>query len=79
MGIDVVGQVASLSDVKSISQTDNNAAKAISLDHLGVIAARIRASVLKHRSGVKAEEEDHPLSPMDEVRHDRSLCCLFLN
>ncbi|EIN12396.1 hypothetical protein PUNSTDRAFT_118258 [Punctularia strigosozonata HHB-11173 SS5] len=65
--------VTSLSDVKSISQTENNAAKAISLDHLGVIASRIRASVLKHRSGVKTEEEDHhPLSPMDEIASSRN-------
>lgn len=42
-----LGQVSSLDDVKSSSQTDNNAAKTMALDHLGVIAARIRSSMLK--------------------------------
>ncbi|KJA21913.1 hypothetical protein HYPSUDRAFT_202609 [Hypholoma sublateritium FD-334 SS-4] len=34
--------VPSLDDIKMNSQTDSNAAKTMSLDHLGVIAARIR-------------------------------------
>lgn len=57
-------QVASLDDVKTSVQTDSNAAKAIALDHLGVIAARLRSSTIKvrHRSG------KNPLVPLDEVQ-----------
>ncbi|TFK69516.1 protein rad9 [Pluteus cervinus] len=39
--------VASLDDVKSASQSDNNAAKTMALDHLGVIAAHLRNTNLK--------------------------------
>jgi cohesin loading factor subunit SCC2 len=61
-------QVSSLNDVKSINQSDNNAAKAISLDHLGVIAARIRSSVLNHRPGPDTANGHGCLSSMDEVK-----------
>ncbi|KAF8073449.1 hypothetical protein FPV67DRAFT_1559883 [Lyophyllum atratum] len=59
--------VSSLDDVKT-SQTDNNAAKTIALDHLGVIAARIRSSMLKVQSdrgesGAKLKT----LNPFDEI------------
>lgn len=47
LGIICKFMVSSLDDVKSSSQTDNNAAKTMALDHLGVIAARIRSSMLK--------------------------------
>jgi cohesin loading factor subunit SCC2 len=47
----ILTQVSSLDDVKTTNQTDNNATKNIALDHLGVIAARIRSSVLKTSSG----------------------------
>ncbi|KAL5482593.1 SCC2 [Sanghuangporus weigelae] len=38
--------ISSLDDVKS-SNNDNNASKALALDHLGIIAARLRANALK--------------------------------
>jgi cohesin loading factor subunit SCC2 len=50
-----------LDDVKT-TQTDNNAAKTMALDHLGVIAARIRSSMLKFQPGT-----GKPLKPMEEV------------
>ncbi|KAF8552743.1 hypothetical protein OG21DRAFT_1477602 [Imleria badia] len=42
---------------------DTNAAKAIALDHLGVIAARLRSSTLK----VRQRSGKHPLIPLDEI------------
>ena len=61
-----LGQVSSLDDVKSSSQTDNNAAKTIALDHLGVIAARIRSSMRKAKQG--ADNDGFVgLKPLDEV------------
>ncbi|KAK0188221.1 hypothetical protein F5146DRAFT_1062556 [Armillaria mellea] len=56
--------VAALDDVKT-SQADNNAAKTMALDHLGVIAARIRSSVLKVRDG--AGHKPKCLKPFDEI------------
>jgi len=52
--------------VKSSSQTDNNAAKTIALDHLGVIAARIRSSMLKVKQGADGDGFVG-LKPLDEV------------
>ncbi len=60
-----LGQVSSLDDVKSSSQTDNNAAKTMALDHLGVIAAQIRSSMLK---AMGADGNGSlGLKPLDEV------------
>lgn len=56
-------QVASLDDVKTSVHIDTNAAKAIALDHLGVIAARLRLSTVKARQ----RSDKHPLVPLDEV------------
>ena len=58
--------VASLDDIKTNSQTDSNAAKTMALDHLGVIAARIRTSILK----VQKQGQELPtkgLKPLEEV------------
>ncbi|KAI6027546.1 hypothetical protein BKA83DRAFT_4230505 [Pisolithus microcarpus] len=55
--------VASLDDVKTSQQTDTNAAKTIALDHLGVIAARLRTSALR----VRQRGGKHPVLPLDEV------------
>ncbi|KAG1749340.1 hypothetical protein EDB19DRAFT_1682083 [Suillus lakei] len=56
--------VSSLDDVKTSTQTDTNAAKSIALDHLGVIAARIRSSSQK----VKVHDHDkRGLHSLDEV------------
>ncbi|KII90510.1 hypothetical protein PLICRDRAFT_697054 [Plicaturopsis crispa FD-325 SS-3] len=66
LGIACKFMVSSLDDVKTTNQTDNNAAKTIALDHLGVIAARIRSSTLK----VKKESPDDKglsLTPLDEM------------
>ncbi|KAH7885125.1 sister chromatid cohesion C-terminus-domain-containing protein [Phlebopus sp. FC_14] len=56
--------VASLDDVKTSVQTDTNGIKAIALDHLGVIAARIRTSSLKVR---ERSEKQHAIVPLDEI------------
>lgn len=62
------GQVSSLDDVKLSSQTDNNAARTIALDHLGIIAARIRSSVLKVQRDETSSQKFRALKPMDEVK-----------
>ncbi|KAG6849921.1 hypothetical protein H0H93_003632 [Arthromyces matolae] len=64
--------VSSLDDVKT-TQTDN-AAKTIALDHLGIIAARIRSSMLK----VQKRETGSPikykgLKPLDDIMSSASL------
>lgn len=52
--------------MKSSNQTDNNAAKTMALDHLGVIAARIRSSMLRAKQG--ADDDGFVgLKPLDEV------------
>ncbi|KAF9806781.1 hypothetical protein IEO21_08541 [Rhodonia placenta] len=52
--------VSSLDDVKTTNQNDNNAIKTIALDHLGVIAAHLRSTLLKFR-------DEKALKPLDEV------------
>jgi hypothetical protein len=52
--------------VKSSNQTDNNAAKTMALDHLGVIAARIRSSMLRAKQGAD-DDGFTSLKPLDEV------------
>lgn len=60
--------VASLDDIKSNSQADSNAAKTMALDHLGVIAARIRTSVLKvQKANGENDSKFRDLKPLDEV------------
>ena len=61
-------QVSSLDDVKTNSQTDSNAAKTIALDHLGVIAARIRTSILKVQQETRETASRKALKPLDEVK-----------
>ena len=60
-------QVSFLDDVKTNSQTDSNAAKTIALDHLGVIAARIRTSILKVQQEIRETASRKALKPLDEV------------
>jgi cohesin loading factor subunit SCC2 len=55
-----------LDDVKTTNQSDNNAAKNIALDHLGVIAARIRSTTLNMQQNVESPQAKH-LKPLDEV------------
>ncbi|KAF9005451.1 hypothetical protein BDQ17DRAFT_1353128 [Cyathus striatus] len=60
--------VSSLDDVKSSSQTDSNAARTIALDHLGVIAARIRSSTLKvQQNSAESGPKYKGLKPLDEI------------
>ena len=56
-------KVSSLDDVRT-SQVDSNAAKSIALDHLGVIAARIRSSILNVQSDA---DKYQAVKPLDEV------------
>ncbi|KAJ7366455.1 hypothetical protein DFH08DRAFT_1003444, partial [Mycena albidolilacea] len=58
--------LTSLDDVKT-TQTDSNAAKTMALDHLGVIAARIRSSMLKFQPKDDSAPKSKPLMPMDEL------------
>ena len=54
--------------MKTTHQADNNAAKTIALDHLGVIAARIRSSTSKVEKDVTANGHGPmDLRAMDEV------------
>ena len=46
---------------------DSNAAKTIALDHLGVIAARIRTSILKVQQETCETASRKALKPLDEV------------
>ncbi|KAF7296629.1 Sister chromatid cohesion protein [Mycena chlorophos] len=56
-------QLTSLDDVRT-AQTNNNAVKTMALDHLGVIAAQIRKSVLKCRGDGSKKKV---LKPLDEL------------
>ncbi|KAJ7246366.1 hypothetical protein C8J57DRAFT_1675032 [Mycena rebaudengoi] len=59
--------LSSLDDVKT-THVDNNAAKTMALDHLGVIAARIRTSMLKFKpSDDGSAPKSKPLKPLDEI------------
>jgi cohesin loading factor subunit SCC2 len=60
-------QVSSLDDVKTSNKEENNAAKTIALEHLGVIAARTRSSYLKFRSANINNGRSSALKPLDEV------------
>ncbi|KAF7422876.1 Sister chromatid cohesion protein 2 [Pleurotus ostreatus] len=65
--------VGSLDDVNSATQTDTNAAKTIALDHLGVIAARIRSSALKVQNvSDNPDSKVKALKPLDEIVADLS-------
>jgi cohesin loading factor subunit SCC2 len=80
--------VKSLDDVKSSnSHVDSNAAKTMALDHVGVIAARIRSNILKVQKAIEEGSSSYSgLKSLDEVRmlvsashcntHDRALDCV---
>ncbi|EEB87985.1 hypothetical protein MPER_14439 [Moniliophthora perniciosa FA553] len=57
---------------------DNNALRAIALDHLGVIAAKIRGSALKFGSG-SDEGQGRGLKGLDEVRYMCFVPCPEIN
>jgi cohesin loading factor subunit SCC2 len=46
---------------------ENNAAKQTALEHLGVIAAKIRTTVLKSQREAKADTAKKPLHPLEDV------------
>ena len=60
--------MSSLDDVKTSNQAENNAAKTIALDHLGVIAARIRSSTLKFKRREGDNAQPMSLKPLDDGR-----------
>ena len=62
--IQLLLQISALDDVKTTNQNDNNAAKILGLDHLGVIAARLRSSALKFSPNSRT---DLSQSSIDEV------------
>lgn len=72
-----VFKVSSLSD-KTNNSTDNNAAKTVALDHLGVIAARLTTSSLKFRNVTNHEN----IKSLEEVTFRFPLlsinCCNLL-
>jgi cohesin loading factor subunit SCC2 len=69
--------VNALDEKHAHSQVDSNAAKTIALDHLGVIAAKIRTSVPKFQGKVKEEDEKkvRVLESMDEVSLYFTMMC----
>lgn len=62
-------KVTSLDDVKTSQQADTNAAKTMALDHLGVIAARLRSSAIR----VRQRGGKDPIVALDEVLASRGL------
>ena len=59
--------MSSLDDVKSNSQAENNAAKQTALEHLGVIAAKIRTTILKFQRETTEDTTRKPLYPLEDV------------
>ncbi|KZT11764.1 uncharacterized protein LAESUDRAFT_733751 [Laetiporus sulphureus 93-53] len=59
--------VSSLDDVKTTNQNDGNAMKMMALDHLGVIAARLRSTMLKFQDN-SDEIATNRLRPLDEAQ-----------
>ena len=61
-------EVGSLDDVKT-NQSDTGAARSMALDHLGVIASRLRSTSLKFSSGSSTKGDDgaRALKPVEEV------------
>jgi len=63
----ILPEVGSLDDVKT-NQSDTGAARSMALDHLGVIASRLRSTSLKFGSGSSTEGNGtRALKPMEEV------------
>jgi cohesin loading factor subunit SCC2 len=55
--------------VKTVSQNDNNAQKSMALDHLGIIAGRLRQCVQKYgRTAEKSNAIGLNLKTVEEVR-----------
>jgi hypothetical protein len=60
-------QISSLDDVKSVTNTDTNALRSIALDHLGVIGAKLKSSILRYKKTGDTESSGVGLKPLDEV------------
>lgn len=69
--------MSSLDDVKTNPQTDSNAARQMALDHLGVIAAKIRSSILKFHLETGNRTAKNPLKPLDEVSKFMASTCFW--
>ncbi|EKM54090.1 uncharacterized protein PHACADRAFT_162472 [Phanerochaete carnosa HHB-10118-sp] len=67
LGVASKFMISSLDDVKTTNQNDNNAAKTIALDHLGVIAARLRTCAVQKK---RAEESGPGLKCIEEMLLD---------
>ncbi|KAK7469438.1 Sister chromatid cohesion protein 2 [Stygiomarasmius scandens] len=66
-----------LDDVKtSHKEADNNAAKTIALDHLGIIAARIRSTSLKVQQEHEESRGKKLLKPMEEIVKNNDVASL---
>ncbi|KIP08264.1 hypothetical protein PHLGIDRAFT_127100 [Phlebiopsis gigantea 11061_1 CR5-6] len=63
LGVASKFMISSLDDVQTSNQNENNAAKTMALDHLGVIAARLRSCIIRKKThdstrlGLKPIEE----------------------
>jgi cohesin loading factor subunit SCC2 len=60
------------------SQTDTNAARSIALDHLGVIAARIRSCMLKFKIGGDNSEAIRPMDEVGQIFHETKMLLTLL-
>ncbi|KLO06964.1 hypothetical protein SCHPADRAFT_1002012 [Schizopora paradoxa] len=58
--------ITSLDDIKSANQNDNNASKSMALEHLGVIAGKIRSNMLKIASP-SGDKQEFSSKPLDEI------------
>ncbi|KAI0088475.1 hypothetical protein BDY19DRAFT_165528 [Irpex rosettiformis] len=66
LGVAVRFMVSSLDDIKTSTQSENNAAKTMALDHLGVIAARLRPNSMRtSRSNAHLTSVDENFSKRD--------------
>ncbi|KXN83113.1 Protein rad9 [Leucoagaricus sp. SymC.cos] len=68
--------VNALDDKHTHSQVDSNAAKTIALDHLGVIAAKIRTAMLKFQAKGDQETKGRPLKSMEEIVNNQDVKAL---
>ncbi|GJE95924.1 sister chromatid cohesion protein-like protein [Phanerochaete sordida] len=64
LGVASKFMISSLDDVKTTSQNENNAAKTMALEHLGVIAARLRTCDLRKK---EVGEPSGALKCIDEI------------
>lgn len=68
--------VSALDDKHTHGQVDSNAAKTIALDHLGVIAAKIRSTTLKFQKKSDQGMKVKPLGSMEEIMNSQDVKAL---